>query len=102
MPLRLRCLFASTLCIGLLTAQSQLGTGALSGTVTDPGGDPVAGAEVMVLNSGTGLSRRITTGLNGQFMVPVLPTGSYSVRVEKAGFARLEQAKLVVNVGSTT
>jgi outer membrane receptor protein involved in Fe transport len=89
-------------CLDLLSAQSQLGTGALNGVVTDPTGDPVAEAGVTVTNTSTGLARQISTSVSGQFIVPVLPTGTYSVRVEKQGFSTLEQAKLMVNVGSTT
>ena len=63
--------FAAILWTGLLTAQSQLGTGALSGAVTDPGGDPIADAAVTVVNTGTGLARRTSTSATGQFLVPV-------------------------------
>src|SRR5262249_42856651 len=83
-------------------SQSQLGTGAMSGTVQDPNGAFIAGAAVTVTNLGTGLVRTLTTNDAGQFNVPVLPAGEYKVRVELSGFATLEQLNLTVNVGGTT
>jgi hypothetical protein len=82
-------------------AQSQLGTGALSGTVQDTRGAVIAGATVTVTNEDTGLTRTSTTKEAGQFTVPVLPVGTYTVRVTQAGFAATEQKGLVVNVGGT-
>ena len=91
------CLLTVKLCL----AQSELGTGAINGEVSDPGGRSVVDAAVTVVNTETGLTRRTTTGSGGQFSVPVLPPGNYSVRIEKPGFAVLEWKDLVVNVGSS-
>lgn len=87
--------------VDTLWAQSQLGTGAVRGVVTDPSGTAVLGAIVTVTNTGTGLVRRMTTEEAGLFNVPVLPIGQYTVRVEKSGFATQERTDLTVNVGST-
>src|SRR5436309_14739564 len=61
MPLlrRLLLLIIAACCLDLLSVQSQLGTGALNGVVTDPTGDPVAEAGVTVTNTSTGLARQI-------------------------------------------
>src|SRR5262249_22542379 len=83
-------------------AQSQLGTGSISGTVSDSSGAVIPGAIVTITNSGTGLVRTLTTGDSGQFTAPALPVGEYVARVEKTGFATLEQKGLIVNVGGTT
>ena len=102
--------FAAALCLivaGLLSvglaasAQSELGTGAINGRVRDPQGDAIEGAGVTVVNSDTGLIRNTVTGSAGQFTVPVLPSGRYTVRVEKQGFAILEQTSVVVTVGAS-
>ncbi len=83
-------------------AQAQLGAGAVSGIVHDATGAVITGAKVVVSNEGTGLMREVVTNDSGQFSVPVLPAGEYSVRITQTGFSTLEQKGLIVNVGSTT
>jgi hypothetical protein len=83
-------------------AQSQLGTGAISGTVQDSSGAVVSDAQITITQAETGLKRELKSSDNGQFLAPVLPTGTYQVRVAKAGFATLEQDGVVVNVGATS
>src|SRR5215813_13909514 len=82
-------------------AQSQLGAGSISGTVSDSNGAVIPGATVRITNVGTGLVRTLTTSDSGQFSAPALPVGEYAARVEKTGFATLEQKGLIVNVGGT-
>ncbi len=99
----MRLLFAASvfLFVNAAAAQSQLGTGAISGIVKDPSGSVVGGAKVTVEQAETGLTRQMTTGDSGQFLAPVLPTGSYRVKIAKAGFSTLEQDDILVDVGST-
>lgn len=61
-------------------------TSAILGTVTDPSGAAVAGVNVTVRNTETGVSRTTVTGENGNYQVLSLPVGQYEVRVEKPGF----------------
>ena len=98
--IRNRIVIAVSLLALRLSAQSQLGTGAITGTVSDPSGASVLDAQVTVLNNETGLARRTTTGSAGQFSVPVLPPGNYTVHIETPGFAILEQKDVVVHVGA--
>src|ERR1700752_4113395 len=65
-------------------AQTQLGT--LFGTVTDTSGAVVPGAEVSVENVTTGLKRDGSTGKTGDYQLVSLPTGRYTLRVQKEGF----------------
>lgn len=81
--------------------QSQLGTGAIAGTVLDPSSAPVAGANVTATQVATRLTRTSTTSGEGTFSLPVLPTGTYTARVEAPGFSVLEQTNVEVTVGST-
>jgi hypothetical protein len=83
-------------------AQSQLGSGSLSGIVTDSTGGVVPDVEITVTSDGTGEVRSTTTGPSGQFTVPVLPTGEHTVRVSKAGFVTSEQKGVAITVGSAT
>src|SRR6478672_1323863 len=82
-------------------AQSQLGTGAISGVVQDPSGAIIGGAQITITNTETGLVRSAASGSAGQFTAPVLPPGKYQLRVAKPGFSTLEQNDIVVNVGGT-
>jgi Carboxypeptidase regulatory-like domain len=84
------------------TAQTQLGTGAISGAVRDASGAVVSGAEITIEQSGTGLIRRAKSSDAGEFLAPVLPTGIYSLRVAKAGFSTLQQDGIEVDVGGAT
>jgi uncharacterized surface anchored protein len=55
-------------------------TGAITGTVLDPSGAVVAGAEVSIVNQDTGaLTRTIKTDANGSFTATLLPVGNYTV-----------------------
>jgi hypothetical protein len=65
-------------------AQTQLGT--LFGTVTDASGAVVPGADVSVENVSTGLKRDGRTDKTGEYRLVGLPTGGYTLRVEKEGF----------------
>jgi hypothetical protein len=100
----MRLLWVSTLLISAFVsaaaAQSQLGTGAISGTLQDPSGAIVPDADVTITQAETGLTRQVRTNDAGQFLAPVLPTGTYRVRALKPGFAvRVED--VVVDVGGT-
>lgn len=64
--------------------QTQLATA--FGTITDTSGAVISGAQVTILNQSTGLKRDAPTDLTGQYHIAGLPTGNYSLRVEKVGF----------------
>jgi hypothetical protein len=74
-----------TLGVGILSAQTHVG-GRISGSVLDPSGLPVAGALVEI-DSPSGAQLIATTGKDGGFTILLPADGTYSVRVEAAGFA---------------
>ena len=82
-----------------LSAQTQITTGVIQGTVSDPSGGVVPGAEVQVKNAETNLTRSLTTGEDGRFVFLLLPSGTYTVTTTKAGFATLVRDKVTVSVG---
>src|ERR1700749_936134 len=73
-------------------AISQTNTGTIVGTATDDSGADIPGATVTVGNLATGEARSVTTGNNGEFTVPNLQIGHYSVTVKREGFAPAEIA----------
>ncbi len=72
-------------------AQSLGSAGTLEGTVTDPSGAAIVGAEVSASNRLTGFRRVMTTDEQGGFRLPNLPPNNYHLAVTAAGFVALEQ-----------
>ncbi|MGD0761388.1 MAG: TonB-dependent receptor, partial [Candidatus Sulfotelmatobacter sp.] len=92
--------------ISLLMAQAfaQGGaTGAITGTVQDPSGAVVAGADVRITNQGTNaVERTVKTDADGSFTAPLLPAGTYTVTVQGSSFAQSDFSDIVVRVTETT
>jgi hypothetical protein len=72
--------FAST-----FAAAAESGVGRTTGTVLDPSGLPLAGANVK-LDSASGARLIGTTGSDGGFTIALPTWGAYTVRVEAMGF----------------
>ncbi|MBX7135100.1 MAG: TonB-dependent receptor, partial [Fimbriimonadaceae bacterium] len=89
---------------GLLGAvafgQSAAINGQISGTVTDPSGAPVAGARVEAVNAETGYQQATTTAESGQYQLPLLPLGEYSVRVDAQKFTPHRRTGVVLSAGA--
>src|SRR5262245_54741931 len=86
-------------CAGAVLAQNA--TGAITGTVTDPNNEAVAGAAVTVTSKATGAVRKVSTRGEGNYTVENLIPGEYEVRVESQGFIAQVQV-LLVQVGAST
>jgi len=78
------------------------GTGALTGTVSDPKGAVVADAQIAITNEVTGEARNVVSQQNGTFIAPLLQPGSYRLEITKAGFKKAVKEGLRVNVAETT
>src|ERR1044071_7709680 len=76
-------------------------TGALTGKVVDPSGALVAGAKLTAISQSTGLKREATTASDGGFLIPLLPSGTYTLTAAASGFQSYEQNGLVVAVNTT-
>ena len=53
-------------------------TTSLRGTVTDPDGKAVTGANVVLANAESGTERTVTTGNQGEYQFLLVPSGSYT------------------------
>ena len=73
------------------------GTGVALGQVTDMAGKPVDGAEVSISR---GLQTQNTTG-TGNYNFPMVPAGSYELRVRKAGYMTATKMITITKGGST-
>jgi hypothetical protein len=95
------CLSASTLLLAPVSF-AQLLQGTIDGNVTDPTQAAVAGAAVTVVNLGTKLTRETVTNSLGEYTLPTLPPGTYSLSVKAGGFGPYSQTGVVVNVNEVT
>jgi len=78
-------------------------TGAIAGTVTDPQGQPVAGAEVRVVNRATGYTTSTVTRSNGFYLVQGLEVGGpYTVTISSLGFQEFRRDDIYVRLSATT
>jgi len=78
-------------------------TGAISGVVQDTSGATIADAEVQIIDISTDqVTRKVPTGSDGTFVVTLLPPGTYTLVVNKAGFAEAKSPGVEVRVTETT
>ncbi|HMZ78936.1 MAG TPA: carboxypeptidase-like regulatory domain-containing protein, partial [Acidobacteriota bacterium] len=79
--------------------QAQSTNGRLVITAKDQSGAVVAGAEVQLLNLGTGQQLTSTTNEDGFVIFPQLPVGFYTVSIEVPGFKKSVTENVKVDVG---
>jgi Carboxypeptidase regulatory-like domain len=78
---------------------AQLDTGAITVTVRDATGSAVPGATLLLHNERTGATHRTAvTNELGSYTFPVIPSGSYTLRVEQRGFKTYEQPSIYLQV----
>ncbi len=80
---------------------AQSSAGALVGLVRDASGAAVPGAAIVVTNTQTGVAFPIKTDDTGNYFVPSLIPGAYSVVCEHAGFKKAAVGPVTVNVSQT-
>src|ERR1700724_1423053 len=90
-------LFACMLGTGLALGQA---TPSLLGTVTDPDGNALVGANVVLANAESKTERRATTGGQGEYQFLLIPPGTYTLHVTAAGFRGYEQKGLALLVNT--
>jgi hypothetical protein len=76
---------AALACLAYVTP-AQAVTATITGTVTDPSGSAVVGANVTAKSVERGITYSAVTNDAGIYRIPLLPVGSYDLRVEKTGF----------------
>ena len=80
---------AAAIILGFSTAGYCQSTTLLRGNVTDPQGASISEAVVKLSNAQTGLSRESLTSATGEYQFLQLTPGTYTITVEKAGFAAI-------------
>ena len=82
-------------------ASAQVDRGSVSGIVTDPSGAGIVGAKVTATNSAMGTQNSTVTTGAGDYTIPELPAGIYSVTVVATGFTTLVRNGITISVGET-
>jgi hypothetical protein len=82
----------------LAIAQATPATGTVKGQVTDSSGSAIPGADVTI-SSGKTFTRSFSTDETGSFNAPGLAPGSYSVVINKFGFAPFTSKPVPVAAG---
>jgi hypothetical protein len=80
-------------------AFAQVDEGAINGTIQDPTGAVIPGAQVTLLNTDQGITLTTTTNASGQYVFSPVRIGHYTIKVAAAGFSGAQQSNLEVNVG---
>src|SRR5579875_1220647 len=82
-----------------LFAQSARGT--ITGTISDPSGDAIAGAAVVANNVASGATYPVASSSTGNYTIGELPEGTYELDVTAPGFKKFVRGGLAVQVAQT-
>ncbi|MGH9599141.1 MAG: carboxypeptidase-like regulatory domain-containing protein, partial [Terracidiphilus sp.] len=83
-----------------LPACAQLDTGSIRGQVTDPAGDVVPHASIQAKQAATGAVYSTVTSRAGDYVLPSLHTGTYTVTASAKGFKTAVYTGIVVAIGT--
>ena len=88
----------------LFVFSSQLHTqyenGSLLGTVRDSSGAPIANAALAITNTATAISAQAKTNDVGDYNVPSLRVGVYTITASSPGFSDAVAQNITVSVGN--
>src|ERR1043166_3598277 len=99
----IRALLAVAVVLTLFTiALGQTSRGTVTGTVTDPTGAVIAGADVILTSTATKLSRTTKTNTEGLYRFEAVDPGGYSVKVNATGFGEVVSTGIDVRANQTS
>ena len=98
----MRLLSAILFALASVTAMyAQNDRGTITGEVKDQAGAVVPGATVVARNTGNGTESRTTTTGTGNYTIPSLPAGMYTLTVDVKGFKKFVQENIEIQVSIT-
>src|SRR5436190_5619804 len=80
---------------------AQVDRGEIVGTVTDPSGARISGAQITLMNLQTGQSIHLTTDNEGTYSAKLLKIGTYAVSANRQGFQTTVQSTVDVAVNQS-
>lgn len=88
----------ATLLVLAGAAAAQTFTGTITGLVTDASGAAIPGAEILVVNTDTGIRTSVATDGSGNYAAPQLPRGNYRVEAVAKGFKRVVREGILLQI----
>lgn len=79
--------------------QGQEFRATIHGRITDPRGAVVAGAKIQAINQATNLAVSTVSTADGDYTIPLLQPGTYTLEVDKTGFKDYRRVGLVLDTG---
>jgi hypothetical protein len=79
-------------------AFGQMNTADITGKVTDSSGAIIRGATVTALQAATQAKQTAVTNDTGQYSLPQLPLGEYTITAEAPGFKQASQQNVALHV----
>jgi len=100
--LRVICFLSLLALLSASIASAQAVNATLVGTITDASGATVANAQVLIVETNTGIGKTTQANDSGNYIFPDLPPGKYSVTAEHPGFKKETRRDIDVVVNSNT
>src|SRR5437867_2072689 len=79
----------------------QENVGKIVGSVLDPSGAALPGAEITATHLASGQQLKAVSTVTGDYVLPVLPIGEYSLRASASGFKTVERPSVRIVAGVT-
>ena len=90
---------AALLTIMGVSARAQFDNGSLVGTIHDATGAVIPGAAVTVTNDATGIVAKTTSNGSGDYELPSLRVGTYTIAASASGYADAIAKDIAISVG---
>jgi len=94
-------LLSAGLLLAAAPVHAQVGSGGLTGLVTDPAGTPLPGVAITIVNAATTRTRLVHSGLDGRYVVGGLSPGPYELKAATDGFRPLMRDGIRIATGDT-
>ena len=91
---------ALLLAVAGLNCFAQYENGSILGTIRDSSGSPVAGAEVSIVNTETGIGTQTKTNATGDYDIPQLRVGVYTITASATGFSHAVAQNITLSIGN--
>ncbi len=92
---------AMAMLFSIPTALAQSDRGTITGSVADQSGAVIPGVPVVATNLASGVTFNAQSTDTGNFTIPSIPAGLYSLRVEKVGFRTYLRTGVTVQVAQS-